>query len=169
LCCGKTVSQGSSTAYYNYDITLDSKESTTFILDNFPQAEGLYEWHLEPVKGNIPSSMTILLEEKYDLPRVKNGGELGSLLVKGVPPGSVYVCAQSFVSIDSRESGQRDLYSAGQETEGSLTPEGDLQFILPPGLWTIVNRASFMYNGSVRAQLIPVNSGEQTVVCPLLW
>lgn len=157
-------SQGSSTAYYNYDITLDSKESTTFILDNFPQAEGLYEWHLEPVKGNIPSSMTILLEEKYDLPRVKNGGELGSLLVKGVPPGSVYVCAQSFVSIDSRESGQRDLYSAGQETEGSLTPEGDLQFILPPGLWTIVNRASFMYNGSVRAQLIPVNSGEQTVV-----
>lgn len=157
-------SHGSSSSNYGYDITLDSKESNTFILDNFPQAEGIYEWHLEPSKNDIPSSMTIKPEERYDIPRIKNGSELGALLVKDVPPGSIYVCPQKFISIDSREGEQRDLYGGEQEIEGSQTPDGDLQFILPPGLWTIVNRASYMNNGSVRAQLIPVNSGEQTVV-----
>lgn len=157
-----TINYGDSTAYYRYDISLDSETSDTFILDNLPQIEGVYDWYFEFSQEDAPSSLSFLIEESYDIPKVKDGNELGALLVKGVPFGSVYVQPQKYVTLDFREANQRKLYGS-ENIEGSLTPEGDTLFVLAPGLYTIINRAPYMNYGSTRTQLVPVSSGEQTV------
>ncbi|NLE24271.1 MAG: hypothetical protein GX625_02850 [Clostridiaceae bacterium] len=154
---------GDSAAYYRYSIYLDSEISNTFILDNPPQQAGIYDWYFETSSDNVPSSLTFRIEESYDIPKIKDGNETGALLVKGAPFGSVYVQPQKFVNIDFREANQRILFER-QNTEGSITPEGDTLFTLPPGLWTVVYNAPYMNYGSIRTQLVPVNSGEQTVV-----
>ena len=161
---GECVDQAESTVYRRVDVTLDSKVSRTFLLDNIPQGAGQMSWKLVPHNKETPVGLTFKLEESYDIPAVKMGAEPGALLVKGAPFGSVFVRAQRFVDYDWRESGQRDLYSHDQETRGTITPEGDTLFILPPGLWTVVNRAPYMNYGSTNTQLVPVNTGEKTTV-----
>ncbi len=155
---------GDSTSMYRYDITLDSKTSKNFILDDLPQGAALYGWHIAVWNDQKPSGLTFKVEESYPLPTVKYGDDPGVLLVKGVPFGSVTAEPQRYVGIDIREANQRDLYGEQQGVEGILTPEGDTLFTMPAGLWTIVNNAPYMNYGSTRAQLIPVNSGEMTTV-----
>ncbi len=157
------IAYGNSTTKYRYNVNLDSQVSNTYILDNLPQFEGVYDWYIDPSNDNVTSSLTFRVEESYDIPKIKVGKELGSLLVKGAPYGSVYVLPQNFTEIEFSESNQSTTY-ASQKTEGTLTPEGDTTFTLPSGFWTIVYTAPYMSSGSTRTQLVPVNSGEQTIV-----
>ena len=154
---------GTTATYWRYDKTFDSRISKTFILDDLPQGAGFFNWKFFPYKDDVPGEITFKLDESYDLPKVKIGDEPGALLVKGAPFGSVFVESQAFVSLDFREAGQRDLFGENP-AQGSLTPEGDTLFLLPPGLWTVVNHAPYMNYGSTRTQLVPVSSGEQTTV-----
>ena len=155
---------GSSALMKRVDITLDAKVSKTFVLDSLPQGAGIFDWKFAPDAKNKPGEVTFTLEESSPLPKVAYGEDLGALRVKGAPFGSVFVQAQAFVSVDFREAGQRDIYGEQLDIPGSVTEEGDTLFTLPPGYWTVVNRAPYMNYGSTRTQLVPVSSGEMTTV-----
>lgn len=154
-----------STILKRYIKTLDSKISHHFILDDLPQGAALFDWRFEPINSEpLPTGLTFMVEESYALPKVKHGDDLGSLLVQGAPFGSVYVQPQAHETIVHRQGSQEDHYGEKQLFEGSLTPEGDTLFRIPSGLWTVVNQASYMFNGATKTQLVPVSSGEQTIV-----
>lgn len=153
-----------SNEYCYYDTVLYSDEYNTYILDNIPQGAGQLEWMFDDFGGELPSNITFMLEENYALPNVKEGNEPGAILVKGVPFGSAFVQPQRFLSISYKQDNHRDTYEYNQEYKGSRTPEGDTLFVLPAGLWTVGSRSAHMNHGSVKTQLVPVSSGEQTVV-----
>ena len=154
-----------STTYKRYIKTLDSKISHQFILDDLPQGAALYNWRFEPISFEpLPAELTFMIEESYELPKVKPGDGLGSLLVKGAPFGTVYVQPQAHASVMHRQGNQQDNYDEKELYEGSLTPEGNTLFWIPSGFWTVLNQASYMINGSTKTQLVPVSSGEQTIV-----
>jgi VWFA-related protein len=154
-----------STTYKRYSKTLDSKISHQFILDDVPQGAALFDWKFIPINSEpLPTELTFMIEESYALPKVKYGDDLGSLLVQGAPFGTVYVQPQAHVSVMLRQGSQQDTYGEKQLYEGSLTPGGDTLFWIPPGYWTVVNQAPYMLDGSTKTQLVPVSSGEQTVV-----
>ncbi len=153
-----------SNEYCYYDTVLYSDEYKTYILDDIPQGAGQLEWMFDDYSGELPSNITFMLEENYALPNVKEGNEPGSILVKGVPFGSVFVQPQRFLSISYNQNNYGYTYQYDQEYKGSRTPNGDTLFILPAGLWTVGSRSAHMNHGSVKTQLVPVSSGEQTVV-----
>lgn len=153
-----------SNEYCYYDTVLYSDEYNTYILDDIPQGAGQLEWMFDDYSGELPSNITFMLEENYALPNVKEGNEPGSILVKGVPFGSVFVQPQHFLSISYNQNNYGYTYQYDQEYKGSRTPNGDTLFILPAGLWTVGSRSAYMNYGSVKTQLVPVSSGEQTVV-----
>ncbi|MGI6085106.1 MAG: VWA domain-containing protein [Acetivibrionales bacterium] len=150
--------------YCYYDTILYSDQYKTYILDDIPQGAGQLEWKFEAYGGDIPSSITFKLEESYELPKVTEGDEPGAILVKGVPFGSVFIQSQRFLSINYREGNYGDDFKHYEEYKGSRTPEGDTLFVVPPGLWAVGCRSTHMNYGSVKTQLVPVSSGEQTIV-----
>lgn len=150
--------------YCQYDNILYSDKYKTYILDDIPQGAGQIDWMFAGYGGDIPSSITFRLEESYELPKVVEGEEPGAILVKGVPFGSVFVQPQRFLAKNYREDDYSNDYRYNEEYKGSRTPEGDTLFILPAGLWAVGYRTAYMNYGSVKTQLVPVSSGEQTIV-----
>lgn len=157
---------GSSSAdsYIHYSNTLHSDRYNTYIIDDIPQGQGQLEWIFDDYNGVLPSSLTFVLEESYELPVVKDGSEPGSILVRGTSFGTVFVQPQRYLNIQFRQANHTDSYVHYEEYKGTRTPDGDTLFVLPPGLWTVGVRSPQMNNGAVKTQLVPVNSGEQTIV-----
>lgn len=158
-------SYGDSTVYKRFSRILDSKISNDFLIDDFPQGVGIYDWRIVQY-GNeeMPTQIIIQLAESYALSPIKSGADPGALLVKGAPFGTVFVEPQRYVGVDFREGTRRSLYGESHWIEGTITPNGDTLFSLPPGYWAVVNNAPYMNYGSTKTQLVPVSSGEQTTL-----
>ena len=138
-----------------YSRVLDTKKTTTFILDDIPQGKGDLTWQFTWEADVPPTEISFLLEELQELPQVKQGDALGALKVCGVPFGS---------AVMEQPQGYEITHVDGYSLEGDITPEGDTLFWLPAGLWNVkLSDSSAGLDGSM-TRLVPVSSGELTVL-----
>ncbi|NLC45274.1 MAG: VWA domain-containing protein, partial [Clostridiales bacterium] len=146
---------------YINSIVAGSNQSGVFTLDDIPQEPGDTSWSFLVYNEAITVSFT--LNEVADLNPVEYGENMGALLVKGVPYGSVSVPIVSANNHTTLLVSHPDLVEDGEEIYGDQTPEGDTLFWLPTGYWNL-NIFSDILNTTSHARLIPVSEGELTVV-----
>lgn len=140
---------------FNYLRELDSVKTSRFVLDDIPQGEGTLIWDISWEQDTAPEEFTFLLQEMYEIPQIKMGDELGALKVCGIPFGEVRV---------EVPKGGEVVHADGYSLEGDVTPEGDTMFWLPAGYWNVVLEAEGINITSSLSRLVPVNSGEITVL-----
>lgn len=142
----------------SYMRELPSEKTTTFILDDIPQGEGSYKWKF--VWDDAPETFSVLLVEEGELPTVKLGNELGALKVTGVSYGDVHVEPQKNGYSVHKDYSFLEEYSI----DGDITPEGDILFWLPAGLWNVVLEADNVGLEYSKVRLVPVSTGETTIL-----
>ncbi|MBP7636071.1 VWA domain-containing protein, partial [Candidatus Ozemobacteraceae bacterium] len=148
--------------YMKYLNSANYVESTLY---DFPQDPGLYEFSLDRMGNQLPDEVTLeLIETQHELPGYKSGG-MGTLVVKNVPAGKVYVTPQSFVDI---RQGNKNL-AGGVTRDGGAACGTDVTFRLPAGYYTVVSELSRDFL-EAKTQLVPVSAGERTTVrLPESW
>ena len=123
----------------------------TVVFDHLPQEPGDLHWTVGTGDNYLSEGdmLTLTLGETEDIPAVTMGEELGALLVKGVPWGSVEV-PMNYSGLTTRHpSLQRNNAVASQ------TAEGDTLLWLPSGFWDVV------ISGHT-TKLVPVSAGMLT-------
>ena len=122
-------------------------------LDDIPQEPGDLLWTVETTDTylNPGQSISFTPGDIMDIPPVKYGEELGALLVKGAPWGSVRV------QTDGGAYRTRHPDLPGNSAITSQTGDGDTLLWLPSGYWDI--EIANQWN-----RLVPVSAGELTVL-----
>ncbi|NLB41279.1 MAG: VWA domain-containing protein, partial [Clostridiales bacterium] len=158
---------GYNSGGYIRDVVYDNRliagynESGIYILDDIPQEPGDTKWYIKVYNEAITVSIT--LNEIADLTPVKHGENMGAVLVKGIPYGSVTVPVKSVSNHTEFSIYHPDLLEDIEEVYGNQTSDGDTIFWLPTGYWNL-NIFSDILNTTSYARPIPVSEGELTVV-----
>ncbi len=138
---------------------LDSAEYSDYEFYDFPQDPGVYEWTVQKVGDTPPDEVRLrLFETAFDLPGYTPGG-MGTLRVKGVPPGRLGATPQRFVNLTE---GAKTLEGNGTRDFGAAAGT-DVTFQLPAGYYTLVGALGCEFREAM-AQLIPVSAGQCTTV-----
>lgn len=153
---------GSYTRKIKYHKFIYSKKTSNYILDGIPQQPGAYYYEIKWTKKNDPGEISFALKEPYPLEPVKLGEKLGAIRVRGSSYGAVMVepsgCGDGSVYLKHPDLNDKSI-------RGDITPEGDTLFWVPSGYWNIfVKPSDDSAVQATKTQLVPVNSGEVTVV-----
>jgi Mg-chelatase subunit ChlD len=146
---------------YNVSLEARASSSKVFILDDIPQEPGDTLWDFLIDGDGVTVSFT--LNEIAALEPVKYGEDLGALLVKGVPYGSVSVPVNNVDEHTYYSISHPDIAKGDEAFYGDQTPDGDTLFWLPSGYWNLNIYSDVLHTNS-RARGIPVSEGELTVV-----
>ena len=122
-------------------------------LDDIPQEPGDLLWTVETTDTyfNPGQSLSFTPEDIMDIPPIKYGEELGALLVKGAPWGSVRV------QTDGGAYRTRHPDLPGNSAITSQTGDGDTLLWLPSGYWDLDIAGQ-------QNRLVPISAGELTVL-----
>lgn len=146
--------------YYN-ELIANTSKSKVFILDDIPQEPGDTGWSFSVYGEGATVSFT--LNEVADLEPVSYGEDMGALLIKGAPYGSVCVPIHIQDEHTTYSISHPEIIELSEMLYGDPTPEGDTLFWLPSGYWNL-SIDSDVLNSTSHARIIPVSQGELTVV-----
>ena len=155
---------GAYTRTLNGKWDMDAGRAKRFAIDSIPQEPGTCCFTLSTNPGGPAVNVEVSLEEHDQrVPVAVMGEKLGALRIKNVPYGMARVrTAGRFVST----SVEHPEFTGGSGFEnGDVTPEGDAYFLLPAGLWQVEVEPTDQNTASaVRAQYVPVSSGQETLL-----
>ncbi len=146
---------------YTTVLAAGTSNSKVFTLDDIPQEAGDILWDFAVDGDEVTVSFT--LSEIANLEPVKYGEDMGALLVKGAPYGSVSVPINAVDEHTFYSISHPDIAEGDEAFYGDQTPEGDTLFWLPSGYWNL-NIFSDVLGTASRARIIPISEGEMTVV-----
>jgi Mg-chelatase subunit ChlD len=135
-----------------------------FVFDTIPQEAGSCTFTLS-TNSDTPAANVIveLTEHQYPVPVVEMGEKLGALRVMNVPYGLAKVRTDSQFGVIYTD--HPEIPGGTSFENGDVTPEGDAYFLLPAGLWTVeIGPNKTDKATAIRANLIPVHSGKETVL-----
>ena len=153
---------------YRREITakwaLDGGRAQRFAIDALPQEAGICHFILYTNPSETVTEVAVTLNEHpYPVPKVRMGEKLGALRIRNVPYGLARIRTENrFGAVHAYHPEFPD--GTGFEN-GDVTPEGDAYFLMPAGLWQVeVIPTSLKTATAVRAQFVPVHSGQETVL-----
>ena len=136
-----------------FDLRYETVPGGVYHLDHISQDPGDLTWTIKTGDYHLPPghSVSLTMETLMDIPTVKYGEELGALLVKGAPWGSV--------KVPLNEGNYRIIHTDLQNNAAlaSQTGDGDTLIWLPSGYWDI--EIAGQWN-----RLVPISAGELTVL-----
>lgn len=149
--------QGRYSRNLSYTKTVSAHKSNRYTLNDIPQdTSSPIQWTIRWNKNGNPGEIAVTLDEGEPLDAIADGEALGALKVRWDVPGRITVEMPDGISINHPE-----LHMLGDKT-----PEGDTLFWLPSGYWnmTVTPDKSTSLAQSLNTRLIPVHSGEMTIV-----
>lgn len=149
-------------AAYQKELIVGTNQTDVFTLDNIPQEPGDTRWYVQ-VDGGDQVTVSITLNEIAKLEPVAYGEDMGALLVKGVPFGTVSVPLTKADNHTNIKITHPDMITGGDDIYPNQTPEGDSLFWLPAGYWNLDIYSDVLQTTS-HARGIPVSAGQLTVV-----
>ncbi|MCP3873163.1 MAG: VWA domain-containing protein, partial [Desulfobacteraceae bacterium] len=135
-----------------------------FVFDTIPQEVESCTFKLSTNSDTPVTDVVVeLLEYQYPIPKIEMGEKLGALRVKNVPYGLAKVKTSSQFGVIYTD--HPEIAGGTSFENGDVTPEGDAYFLLPAGLWTVeIGPTKTDKATAIRANLIPVHSGKETVL-----
>jgi len=135
-----------------------------FVFDTIPQEVGSCTFKLSTNSDTVPTDVIVeLTEHPYPVPKIEMGEKLGALRVKNVPYGLAKIKTSSQFGVIYTD--HPEIAGGTSFENGDVTPEGDAYFLLPAGLWTVeIGPTKTDKASAIRANLIPVHSGKETVL-----
>lgn len=159
LTADQSLTRDAFTRKSTYRKPLDTREGARFLLGDIPQDPGLLNWQLSWGKKDAPKTVTLTLIAMTGLEKPDEHEQLGAIRVRNSAYGSVTVepYRGSGTVLTHPEYDKQSL-------RGDTTPDGDVIFWLPAGYWDVLVTPSTDKVSFLKAGMIPVHAGRETLV-----